>query len=58
MPKTREKVNPATEFKHDSMMREIHENRLKRYEEMKHKNILEKLRLIKERASKFRHENE
>lgn len=54
MPKLKEKANPAVEFKNDALMREIHENRLKIYEQTKNMEIEEKVKLIKKKAKEFR----
>ncbi len=56
MSRIKEKANPKIEFKHDSMLQELHEHRLKRYLEGEHKSVHERIRLIKERAAKFRHQ--
>ncbi|MFH1259642.1 MAG: hypothetical protein ABII74_07540 [Elusimicrobiota bacterium] len=54
MSKLKEKANPAREFKHDPLMRELHETRLKMFEETKNKSIKDKIEMIKEKAAKFR----
>ncbi len=58
MSKVRErlKANPKEEFKNDPMMRELHEMRLKHYEETKNMSIKEKIKLIKEKAREFRNQ--
>ena len=56
MSKVKEKTNPSIEFKNDPMMREIHENRIKIYEETQNKSISEKIALIKKKAAGFRNQ--
>ena len=56
MPKLKERVNPAIEFKNDPMMRELHENRAKAYKEAKNLSIEEKIALIKKKAKSFRNQ--
>jgi len=56
MYKVKERVNPSQEFKNDPMMRELHEIRLKHYEETKNMNMAEKIRKIKEEAREFRNQ--
>ncbi len=52
----RPKVNPKEEFKNDPMMKELHENMLKSYEETKNMSVKEKIKLIKEKAKEFRNQ--
>ena len=57
MPRLKERVNPLIEFKNDNMMKEIHENRLKMFNEIKNMDITERIKLIKEKAGKFRNQS-